>query len=144
VLLALLFVSCVSAPKPPAALRVTIGGQVIDRQFREVVVTLTNAGPAATGDLELAIEVPEALVLVDESHSPQLTPRERSALNGIRMFRYDVAELFAGATVSVHLPFRRQSSSALSGATVRSVVTGRTLPGPVTAVHVFPASLTPE
>jgi hypothetical protein len=108
--------SCVSAPPLPS-LRIQISGQVIDRQFREIVVTIINDGAAALHDVPVEIDIPAALAIIREAHEGGLELRTESG----GKYRYIVRQFQPGARVTARFPFRREASSALAGADVRVV-----------------------
>jgi len=119
--------ACVSAPPPPS-LQIQISGQVIDRQFREIVVTIINDGPASLHDVPVEIDIPAGLAIIREAHEGGLELRTE----GGGKYRYIVRQLQPGAHATARFPFRREASAALSGADVRvvaaSVKSRRTFP----------------
>jgi hypothetical protein len=108
--------ACASAPPPPS-LQIQISGQVIDRQFREVVVTIINDGAASLHDVPVEIDVPAGLAIIREAHEGGLELHTE----GGGKYRYIVRQLQPGARATARFPFRRETSAALAGADVRVV-----------------------
>src|SRR4051812_3439131 len=102
---------------PPPSLQVQINGQVIDRQFREIVVTVINDGTSPLYGFPVEVDIPAALAVIRESHEGGLELRQESG----GKYRYTVAQLAPGARVTARFPFRRESSAALAGADVRVI-----------------------
>jgi hypothetical protein len=105
--LAALLAACATAPPPAPPLRIDLSGQVIDRQFRELVVHVTNAGDATLRDVAIEITLPAALPLLREPVPPRVT---RDA----HVYAIHVGELAPGAATAVHFPFRTSASAALA------------------------------
>jgi len=108
--------ACVTIPPPPT-LQVQISGQVIDRQFREIVVTVINDGTTRLYDFPVVITMPPKLAVIRESHEGGLDLQKE----GAGTYRYVVRRLDPSAHVTARFPFRREASAALAGAEVRVV-----------------------
>lgn len=102
---------------PPPSLQVQINGQVIDRQFREIVVTVINDGTTPLYGFPVEVDIPAGLAVIRESHEGGIELKQESG----GKYRYTVAQLAPGARVTARFPFRRESSGALAGADVRAV-----------------------
>jgi hypothetical protein len=135
--------ACASSPAPRAELRVAIAGQVVDRQFRDLVVTLSNAGSVAVHEITLDVELPASLHILSESHGADVTLRDERTANSTHTYIYEVHKLAAGASVVTHLPFRRESSRELAGREVRAIARGRES-GETIAKRTFGSRAAPE
>ena len=111
----LLSPSC--TPQPPPHLQLQIAGQVIDRQLREIVVTVINDGATPLYGFPVEIDLPANLTIIRESHEVGL--ELRSTRDGV--YRYMVAQLAPNEHVTARFPFRREASAALAGADIRVV-----------------------
>ena len=102
-------------PPPPPHLQLQIAGQVIDRQLREIVVTVINDGATPLYAFPVEIDLPANLTIIRESHEAGL--ELRSTRDGV--YRYTVAQLAPNDHVTARFPFRREASAALAGADIR-------------------------
>jgi hypothetical protein len=118
VLTSILLAACASAPPP--ALLIGINGQVIDRQFRELVVTVSNGGSTVLHDVAVEVTLPPDLAIIKESHDEAM--RLRTQKNG--GFSYSIETLAPGTQTVARYPFRRQSAFALAGREVKVVAGG--------------------
>jgi hypothetical protein len=127
---------CASATPPsPPAVEIRINGQMIDRQFRELVVHATNAGTETLRQVRLEITVPESLPVIHEGHSTGMELRSAKRSHHARCYVYGLPPLAPGATVAAHFPFRSQALGLLAGQHVKVVARGRR--GAVEAARAF-------
>jgi hypothetical protein len=113
--------ACASTPPPaPPSLQIVLNGQVIDRQFREIVVTVINDGRTPLYGFPVEVDIPPSLAIIRESHEGALDLRG----TGDGRYHYVVSRLDPGAHVVARFPFRRESAAALAAADVRVVAAG--------------------
>ena len=112
----ILFASCASAP--PFPLRIDISGQVIDRQFRELVVHATNTGTSTLRDVRLMVTLPESLPVIGRDHTESMTLENIETAGAQRVYRYAIAALPPAGTAAAHFPFRTSSMGTIEAKTM--------------------------
>jgi hypothetical protein len=111
--LAIALASCASAP--PLPLRIDVHGQVVDRQFRELVVRATNDGPSTLRNVHLDVAVPQSLPVIGDSQAESMTLDSTEAAGDQRIYHYTIPSLAPGRTAVAHLPFRTSSMATIEG-----------------------------
>jgi len=105
---------CASHPVPAApSLRIDVAGQVIDRQFREVVVSLANTGAAAAGPTRLEVALPQQLPVIHESHDRNLILEKDGVSDAAHTYLYVVSSIEPGGRAVARFPFPRQGEMVL-------------------------------
>lgn len=123
-------------PSGPPTVEIHIGGQVVDRQLREVVVLFANFGTKPLQDIRVAVELPSELANINEMHEPAAHLEQRMATGSNVRYEYAIRRLPAGSTVTVRFPFRREHLGVLSRSAIRATAWSPAYPaGLVEATH---------
>lgn len=94
-------------------MRIDINGQVVDRQFRELVVRATNTGATPLQHVTLDVVLPESLPVIGNRQPESMDLETTTLSGGRRVYTYAIRSLAPGAAAVARFPFRTQSTPAL-------------------------------